>query len=171
MLRQLSILSALALASPLVTATRAEAARPGDWELTLSGSGVSDQDGNGGTVGAAGSFGYFVDEHWQLSLRQSLGYTDLTDNFSGSTRLGFDYHFHLGEWQPFLGASLGYTYGGEFADTWGAGPEAGVKYFVNDTTFIHASVGYDFFFRKADNLAGDFRNGQFIYGIGIGFRF
>ena len=168
MLRGLSIVSVLALVLP--AAAQAQAPKPGDWEFTLNGAGVSDQDLNGGTVGASGSLGYFVDEHWELSLRQTLGYTDLTDNFSGSTRLGFDYHFHLDEWQPFLGASLGYTYGGEFADTWGAGPEAGVKYFVNRTTFVYASVGYDIFFRKADNAAGDFRNGQFIYGVGIGFR-
>lgn len=155
----------------LVPATFAQAQfRPGDWEMTLSGSGSSDESLDGGTLNVNTSIGYFVDDRWELLVRQGVGYTDLSNNFSGSTRVAADYHFDLDRWQPFIGVSFGYVYGGEFRDTWAAGPEAGVKYFVNDTTFVYGSLAYEFFFRNASNIDDNFKNGQFVYGLGIGFR-
>lgn len=154
----------------LPTPPRASYFGPGDFELTLSGTGFSDERLDGGQFQVNGSLGYFVDEHIELSVRQGLGYTDLTNDFNGSTRVAVDYHFNLDRWQPFIGANIGYLYGGPFRDTWAAGPEAGVKYFVNDTTFIYGSLAYDFFFRNASNIDDEFNNGQFVYGVGIGFR-
>ena len=56
----------------------------------------------------------------------------------------------MGRWWPFVGGSLGYIYGDAVSDTWVAGPEAGVRYFVNETTFILGLVEYEFFFDNAD---------------------
>jgi hypothetical protein len=50
-------------------------------------------------------------------------------------------------------------------DTWAGGPEAGVKYFINQTTFVSLLVQYQFSFRDA------FNEGMFIYGLGLGVRF
>ena len=155
---------------PAAARAQAEPA-PGPWELTLSGSGSNDENFGGGSFNLDVGVGYFVDPTLELSLRQGIGYTDLTDEFSGSTRVGVNYHFDLDEWRPYLGANLSYLYGGEFADTFAAGPEAGVKYSLNDSTFLYGRVNYDFFFRNADNAGGDFSDGQFVYGLGIGFRF
>ena len=160
----------MALAVLIPAAVAQAQFQPGDWEVTVSGSGFSDETLDGGTFNVDGSIGYFIDDRWEVSLRQGLGYTDLTNDFSGSTRVALDYHFDMDQWQPFVGVNLGYVYGGQFRDTWAAGPEAGVKYFVNDTTFVYGSVAYDFFFRDAGNINDDFKNGQFVYGVGIGFR-
>ena len=46
-----------------------------------------------------------------------------------------------------------------------------MKYFVNTTTFIFLDVQYEFFFRSNSNVGNAFKDGQFVYGLGIGFRF
>lgn len=140
------------------------------WELTLNGAGFSDETFNGGQFSIGGSLGRFLTNDLEVAVRQTTGYSDVTNNWSGSTRVAADYHFGDDHLRPFVGASAGYVYGGEFRDTWAIGPEAGVKFFVDDDTFIYGSLGYDFFSRKATNEEGDFRNGQFVYGVGIGFR-
>ena len=43
--------------------------------------------------------------------------------------------------------------------------------FVNGTTFIFAMVQYQFFFESGNTLQDEFSNGQFIYSLGIGFKF
>ena len=72
---------------------------------------------------------------------------------------------------PYIGANIGYAYGDQVNDTFLAGPEGGVKYFVNNTTFIFLSVEYQFFFDEGDDIEGAFSDGQFVYGLGIGFKF
>jgi outer membrane protein W len=72
---------------------------------------------------------------------------------------------------PYVGANIGYVYGKGVRDTWEAAPEAGIKCFVNTSTFIYVSAEYQFFFNQNSVAGTAFRNGQFIYGLGIGFRF
>jgi hypothetical protein len=71
---------------------------------------------------------------------------------------------------PYVGANIGYVYGDGVHDTFEAGPEGGVKFFVNSTTFIKLGVEYEFFFDKGDDTSNAFSDGQFIYSLGIGFR-
>ena len=69
-----------------------------------------------------------------------------------------------------LNADIGYRYG-DVHNTFVAGPEGGVKYFVNSTTFVQFNVNYQFFFDNNTDSAGDaFSDGQFLYSLGIGFR-
>ena len=167
MLRKFSWVLGLALLVP--TAAQAQF-HQGDWELTLSGQAANSVDFDGVTIAAAGSLGYFLTKEIEVSLRQSVGYTDVnvSSAWNGNTSLAADYHFDLGQWQPFLGGSFGYIYGeGANSDTWEAAPEGGVKYFVNSTTFIQLLVQYQFFFNDNGN---DFEDGQFVYSLGIGFR-
>jgi hypothetical protein len=42
---------------------------------------------------------------------------------------------------------------------------------VNSTTFIQLSVAYEFFFDSSDNIGDAFGDGQWVYGLLIGFRF
>ena len=49
-------------------------------------------------------------------------------------------------------------------DDWFAGPEGGVKYFVNTTTFVQAIVSYEF------NLQEGLDAGAFTYGLALGFK-
>lgn len=147
----------------------------GDKEFTLSGAGSNDRKYQAGSVSANASIGYFVTDGFELAVRQAVSYADAGKNqdsiWTGSTRVAADYNFNTGRFVPFLGANLGYVYGEGVTDTFEAAPEGGLKFFVNDTTFIYAQVEYQFFFRNAGGADDAFKDGQFVYGLGIGFRF
>ena len=146
------------------------------WELLLSGSGGSDKDFESNSFNANAQVGYYFTEQWQLNVRQTLGFSDTEGGGSswvGATRLGVDYHFDFGQdqrWVPFVGAELGYLYGDDVDDTFAAGPEAGLKVYVNDTTFIYGSVLYEFLFDSGDDVDSQLDDGQFVYALGVGFR-
>ena len=144
----------------------------GDKEVTLSGSAANSPDFDGVNIGANGSIGYFITDNLEVSLRQSLTYTDIAVDsaMNGSTRVALDFHFDLEALQPFVGGNFGYVYGDAVSDTFEAAPEAGVKWFVNSTTFIFAMVEYQFFFDDTDEIDNAFDDGQFVYSLGIGFR-
>ena len=165
------ILAALALM--LVPAASAFGQfKQGDWELTLGGTGSNGPDFNGVQAGVNGSLGYFLADQLEISLRQSVTYSDLGpgSSWDGSTRAALDFHFDLGAVQPFIGANIGYVYGDSVRDTWEAAPEAGVKVFLNSTTFVQFLAEYQFFFQTSDSLNQAFSDGQFVYTLGLGVR-
>ena len=185
------VLGALAVGAllPAGNARAQDGFDQGDWELTLGAGGANDNNFDGVTFNLNGSLGYFFNDNLELSVRQSVSYSDVgsfadpddEDDFddedpegsaiNASTRVALDYHFDLGRWQPFVGVNFGGTYGDTVADTFVAGPEAGVKFFLNDTTFIFGLAEYQFFFDEADEADAAFDDGQFIYTVGLGVRF
>jgi len=172
MLRKLMVVAALALLPAMAAQAQFQA---GDWELTLGANAAHGPDLNGVTFSGNGSIGYFLTKEFELGLRQSVGYSDITQGSSGSswnasTRIAIDYHFDMGRWQPYIGANIGYVYGDGVKDTFEAAPEAGVKFFVNSTTFIQVGVEYQFFFDHNSDASQAFSDGQFVYGANIGFR-
>jgi len=140
-----------------------------DWELTLSGFGASDNDFDNNSLGAAAQVGYYVTDDLEVYVRQSLNWIDPEGSdsaFDGTTRVGVDYHFTVGDnWRPFVGANLGYTYGDTTDDSWIASVEGGVKYYVNTSTFVFGLVEYQFLLEES------FSDGIFAYALGIGFNF
>ncbi len=100
------------------------------------------------------------------------------EGWTGVSVGAVDYHIDLGRFQPFVGAFMGYSYtnqdqfqinpdGSEtklHSSSWIAGPEAGLKYFVNGTTFVFGRTGYSYWFED-NNLS------YFTVDFGIGFRF
>ena len=145
----------------------------GDKELTLNGNGSSDDDFDNTVFSVEAGLGYFFNKNLEGLVRQGVSVVDIpgsNDLWNASTRLGLDYHFDLQQWQPFLGASIGYLYGDSVEETFIAGPEVGVKAFVNTTTFILASVEYQILFEDADEADDQFDDGRFVYNLGIGFR-
>jgi len=159
------------VAALLLVATTAQGQfEAGNWELKLAGNGANDQDFDGGTVAITGSLGYFTSKEFEVGLRQSLNWSDSVEDtgdsiWSGDTRIFADYHFDMDRWQPYVGVFGGYIYGDVADDSWIGGPEVGVKYFVNSTTFIDVNAAYAF------NLEEGLDEGGFLYGLGVGFRF
>ncbi len=157
----------------LSAATFGQGFTQGDKDLTLTGSGASSKDFDSTTFSIEGYFGYFFTNNIEGMIRQGVGYADVPgadNNWNASTRVAADYHFDLGHWWPFVGVNLGYIYGDQVNDTWVAGPEGGVKYFVNETTYILGLVEYEFFFDSSDNIDDAFDDGRFVYIVGVGFR-
>ena len=136
----------------------------GNWEMTLAGSGSNDQDFRTVDLSVNVGLGYFLTKELEIGVRQGLVYADGGSAWSGDTRAALDYHFDMDRWQPFVGVNAGYVYGDNVSDSWIAGPEIGVKYFVNSTTFIGVSAAYEF------NLEEGLDDGGFFYGLGIGFK-
>jgi len=170
MLRKIVLIGALALF--LVPAAAQAQFEEGDWELTLGGQGASDEDVEAGGFSINGNLGYFLTDALEVGVRQNWSYDDDNNgtDVNGSTAGALDFHFDLDRWQPFVGAVLGYAYGDSTTDTWFAGPEGGVKYFVNSTTFLYGLVQYQFFFDDSDEIEDNFDEGSFVYQVGIGFR-
>lgn len=180
MLRKLFALPVLGLAAVAMMPSAAKAQEygfdAGNWELTLSGTGQNDRDFNSTIFGVNGSVGYFFTDNLEVALRQNIAYGDGPNtgaegsSWNGSTTVAADWHFDFGRWQPFVGANIGYTYGDNTNDTWQAGPEAGVKYFITQTAFVQLLAQYEFFFRSGDVETDAFSNGAFFYSLGIGVK-
>lgn len=141
----------------------------GNWELTLGGSGASNKGITQGNFGVNGSLGYFVTKDIEVAFRQAVGYSDFNHGttVTASSRLAADYHFDLGKLKPFIGGNIGYSYGGSgVKDTWEVAPEAGLKYFLNTTTFIYGMAEYQIYFSHGNGAAFD--KGSFVYSLGLG---
>jgi len=149
------------LALPALSQAQFEA---GNWSLELSGQGSNDKDFRTGNAAVQFNLGYFVTKELEVGVRQGLVWGDGGSAWSGSTAAAADFHFDLDRWQPYVGAFIGYSYGSDTEDAWTAGPEVGVKYFVNSTTFIDANAAYAF------DLNNGLDSGSFVYTLGLGFR-
>jgi len=146
----------------------------GDNIFNLTGTGASDDSLDNSSFGAELSFGHFYSDNLAGELRQGINLIDLpgdNDGWSASTRGALDLYFGKDVIWPFVGVNLGYVYGDSVSDTFVAGPEGGLKWFVNDTTYISALVEYQFFFDKGDKVGDVFEDGRFVYSIGLGFKF
>jgi hypothetical protein len=170
-------LPALLWAQPAPTSTAPGEPRPirGVRELTFGGSGGSNRSLSDSFGGAAASYGVYFNNEWQGVVRQSLNYRNPRrggTTWDGSTRLAADYHLtNMGMTMPFFGASFGRIYGSSLRDTWSAGLETGVKYYMQRRVFVFGMAEYNWLFRRTRELDNNFGSGQFIFTTGIGFNF
>jgi len=145
----------------------------GDHEFTLSGTGTSDRELDNGSFGITGSYGWYLSRDLALAVRQSVNWASVengSDRINGSTRGALDYHFNVTDrFRPFIGASIGAIYGDGVKDTGIAGPEVGIKYYLNPTTFLLGQMEYQFLFDDGDD--DSFDNGAFAYLVGLGLNF
>ena len=148
--------------------------QPGDnpWELILTGSGSNDNDFDSGGFNINAELGYYFTPELYVAIRQGIGFSDFGESaWNGSTTGAFDYHFQLDRFRPFVGVSFGGLYGDTTNDTFVAGPEAGVKWYMYEQTFIYGRVAYEFIFDDVDDADEGFDDGRFVYVVGIGFNF
>lgn len=164
---------ACAFACALMNTAHRTYAQPqgGEWEFTLGGGGSADNEFNHGGFNMVGSAGYFFTPNFETALRQQVTYsTGGSDVWGGSTGLALDYHFLLGKFVPFIGANIGADYGTRLNGVWGAGPEAGLKYYVYEKTFLFVMGQYRWLFDKLEDVTGHADDGTFAFTIGIGFN-
>lgn len=147
----------------------------GDREFQLSGTGNSNNDFDAGGFGLGASLGYFLTDHFEVAVRHNMTFFDTsqTDStFAATTRAAADFHIDFGRLQPFVGGNIGVRYGDGDIDTTGtAAPEAGLKLFALENTFVIAMMEYQFFFQDGNDTSDNFDDGQFVYTVGIGFNF
>jgi hypothetical protein len=159
-----ALFPAAALAAPVA----------GDQEITLNGAGTSDKDFDSTVFSIQGSWGQYLSDSSLWGVRQSINAFDQEGDdvkFDGSTRLFFDYHFGSGSFRPFVGLSLGGVYGERVEETFIAGPEIGIKYWVQDKAFITAMAEYQFLFESGDEARDRYDDGALFYSVGLGYNF
>ena len=167
-------LAVLCLAVSPALALAAAGPEAGDKFFTLSGSGASDKKFDSSTVSVSFDVGKFHSDNGAYGLRQSAGLSDSKDDTSwnGATRVFYDYHFKTGErWRPFIGANIGGIYGDGVDETFFAGPELGVKFYVRSKTYVTLQAEYQVFFDSASDAEDNFDDGAFAYSAGIGYHF
>ncbi len=147
-------------------------ARAGDWEFTLGGGGASntDMDSSGGGVSA--SAGYYFSDTLELSVRQTTNYSNGAGDaqYDGSTFVALDHHFGSGRLRPFVGVNVGAVYGENTSDSWAAGLEGGLKFYVQPRTFLFALVNYAWTFEDASDADDTFSDGGLLWTVGVGFN-
>lgn len=144
----------------------------GSSEVTFSGVGQSDQEFDNGTFAFEGSYGYYYTERVMFSLRQRLGGIGDGEDWNGSTLAAVDYHFTDTEWRPFLGINAGVSYGGDFVgDSFAAGAQAGLKYYIKEDAFFFMRADYTYTFDDAGDADDAWDQGSFGYAFGIGLNF
>lgn len=166
-------INAVLIACGLACAAPVALAQPnaGDWEFTLGGGGDANNDFNHGGFNVAGSVGYFFTPNFEAAVRQNVIYDSHSndDAWAGSTRVALDYNFLFDKFVPFVGANVGLDYN-EHDSSWGIGPEAGIKYFVHDKTFLFVMGEYRWLFDKLDQIDNNADDGRFVFTLGIGFN-
>jgi hypothetical protein len=139
----------------------------GNWESTLTGTGQSDDDFDNSNFGLTGSLGYYFNKNFIVTFKQGVGANETGDStlVNGRSVLQAAYQWDLAKWQPYLGINVGGIYGAGIEDNAIVGPEGGIKYFVNESTFIFGSIAYEV---PVDECCKD---GIVPYSLGIGFDF
>jgi hypothetical protein len=147
----------------------------GSWEFTLGGSGGSNKALNNSLGGVNATLGFYLNNALEVSVRQSANYVNGTGsggaNYDGSTFVGIDQHFGTGRLRPFVGANFGRLYGDSTNDTWAAGVEGGLKFYVQPKTFLFALANYAWTFEKSNKASDNFNDGAFLWSVGVGFNF
>ncbi|MFN3243483.1 MAG: hypothetical protein ACE37K_18410 [Planctomycetota bacterium] len=145
------------------------------WEITVGGAGASNDDFDAGGAQLGVTVGYYLNPVVQVSFRQNGWFSDagpsMSEQWNGASRFAIDLHVPGGPVQPYIGANVGYVYGDSVKETMVAGPEAGVKFYLQDDAFLQAGAEYQFFFDEDDSLEAAFDDGQVLYALTMGLRF
>ncbi|MFN3581367.1 MAG: hypothetical protein ACK4VV_12955 [Pseudomonas sp.] len=162
------------LIAAVVPAMAMAAPTTGDREVTLSGSGASDNSFDNSVFSVQGSYGTYLNDSALWGVRQSVGISDASGertSITGSTRVFYDYHFGTGPTRPFIGASFGGLYGRDVKNTFMAGPEIGIKHWVHENVFVTGMAEYQFLFRTSSDARDRYDDGAIFYSVGVGYNF
>lgn len=172
-IKQVLPVAVLLLLIPAVSFGQTNVYQRGTQEFTITGSGSSDEEIDNTFLALNVSYGKFMDQNLEWVIKQEITFNDVAgaSDFNGSTRGGVDYHFGSGPMVPLVGITVGYIYGDNIDEQFTLGPDVGVKYFVNDTTFVYGLIEYEILFDDAEEVDEVYDDGRFIYGVGLGFTF
>ncbi len=147
----------------------------GSREFMIGGSGSSNKDFDNSSGGLSFAYGMYTSPTSEWLIRQTVSYANPANsraNFDGSTKLAYDWNFATqSRFRPFVGANAGGVYGDDVRDTWAAGLEGGVKYYVMPRTFIAATAEYGWLFNHARDVDDRFDDGQWNWSLAVGFNF
>jgi hypothetical protein len=145
----------------------------GDHEAEVAAGFFHAQGSDSGAFNADINLGHYLTPGWEIGFRQALSYNfidDGRDTWVATTApfLNYNFHFLDGRLVPFLGGSIGVAYNDR--DITGTlGPNAGVKVFLTDQTYLGLRYRYEWFFDSLKRAGGNADHGNHVVNIGIGF--
>ena len=168
-----SILAALALVwLAFMPAQLLAAPVAGDSEVELNGGFFHSQGSDRGKLTADVHYGYYLTPGWEIGLRQGLNYDfidDRRDFWVATTTPLLVYNFRFNDtFIPYLGGDIGLVWNDRTVSGT-VGPNAGLKIFLTDQTYLNAGYRYQWFFRKFRDVDDNTNRGNHVVNIGIGF--
>jgi hypothetical protein len=170
MLRYLAAFAALLLV-PCFAQAQNVASEAGPFEVTVSAAGSNNRQFTTGGFTVDGSVGFFVLPFLEIAARDGFTYDDPGTGYTwdNTVRGAIDFNLPLGNFEPYAGGNIGYFAShNDGGSSPLAAPEIGLKFLFTKNVFIFGQFEYDFFWRNTGNT---FSNGQFVYTVGLGFRF
>lgn len=150
----------------------ADLPQQGSHEITFGGVGQSDRRLNNGRLSLEGSWGWYTTDRVLISVRQTINSLGSRSDWNGATAVAADYHFLDGAWRPFLGVNAGFRYGGRsVGDSFSAGAQAGVKYYLQGNAFLFGRADYSYTFDRVRDVDDAWDKGRFGYAFGVGLNF
>ncbi|MFT3867516.1 MAG: hypothetical protein QM715_03350 [Nibricoccus sp.] len=147
----------------------------GESDFMVGASGTANRRMDDTLAGLNFSLGHYFTNMQALVLRQTVNYSHPAGGdraWSGSSRLAFDQYLSPhSRWRPFIGVNFGGVYGDDVTETWAAGLEAGMKFYVRPRVFIEVMAEYAWYFRHSNNIDDRFDTGHWNWSLGTGFTF
>lgn len=169
----------LAIAACTLAALPASAAPVANDQEVQAAAGLFHAQGSDvGTLSADVSYGYFFNPVVELGIRQAGNYSfvdDARDRWLLSTAPFLNLHWNQDPDQlvvPYLGMFVGAVYND--VDVTGAlGPQVGLKFFLNQQTFLNVAYRYEWFWNQIEQggLTDEADDGNHVGTVGIGFVF
>jgi hypothetical protein len=144
----------------------------GDNEVEAAAGFFHAQGSDTGAFNADLQFGRYLTPGWEIGIRQALNYSFVDggrDRWVATTTPFLVYNFHFNNIViPFLGVAIGAAYNDN--DITGTlGPNAGVKIFLSDQTYLGLRYRYEWFFKSLNRIDNNADHGNHVATIGIGF--
>ena len=144
----------------------------GDSEALISGGASHTQGSSSGNFNFDLSYGYYLSPGWELGFRQALDYNFVdngSDSWQATTTPFLQYNFRITKIiVPYLGIQGGIVWNDR--DITGTfGPNAGVKLFVADQTFVNIGYRYNWYFYSFESAKNNVTHGNHVINIGLGY--
>ena len=168
----LSLVSWALISSLVGTAPVDARPQAGTNELQVSGGFFHTEDSDSGNLNTDLSYGVYLSPGWQVGFRQALNYNfidDASDVWIATSAPFLNYHLRITDIiYPYLGAFIGAAWNDD--DITGTlGPQAGVKFFVHEQTFLNLGYRYEWFWNSIRSIDNNKNNGNHVFNIGVGF--
>ena len=144
----------------------------GDNEIEAAAGFFHAQGSDSGSFNVDVQYGRYLTPGWEIGIRQALNYNfidDGRDAWVATTTPFLAYNFHFNDYViPFLGVAAGAAYNDN--DITGTlSPNAGVKIFLSDQTYLGLRYRYEWYFNRLNRVDDNADSGNHVGTIGIGF--
>ena len=145
-----------------------------NWELTL-GSGGIEKFLDKATLNEGLGHLFISKSAGLINSGFEYGDSESDNDWQNSSRVGLEYYLNFERIKPYVGASIGYHDSGYSGnnDVEGklvAAPEFGLIVFANATTFLYGQMDYEFPLENDEEAKVNFKDGPFVYSVGIAIK-